>query len=261
MYGALSYVNRLTPMVRGLLIATVGVFALQVLSGMLLGGDVLTELFGLSGEGLRHAYIWQPVTYIFLHGGLLHLVLNMLVLAFMGPHVERAIGPRHVLALYLLSGALGGIGWLLLTPVSWIPCVGASGSIFGVLAAFAALFPRQPITLLVLFVFPVSMPAWQMVLLLGGAEMLSLLTARHSSIAYAAHLAGGLSGFIYARTISRGWPQMGFMFRRGRGPTPTWPVPDHREVDRILDKIAARGMASLTREERALLEQRARRGR
>ncbi len=121
--------------------------------------DGLYDLFALSFDGIRRHYYWQPITYMFLHGGFTHLLFNMFTLYFLGPETERSMGSRHFLALYLLSGLLGGLGWIWLSPHPYAACVGASGAIFGILAAFATLYPRRRLTLLIFFIFPVTLQA------------------------------------------------------------------------------------------------------
>ena len=94
----------------------------------------LYGLLALSLAGIRQGHLWQPLTYMFLHGGFTHLLFNMFTLYFLGPETERAMGSKHFLAMYLLSGLLGGLGWLWLSPNPYAVCVGASGAIFGVWA-------------------------------------------------------------------------------------------------------------------------------
>ncbi len=236
----------LTPAVRGLMLATVIAFLVQApLDALTQNGA--TKLFGLSIPGLQHWRIWQLVTYLFIHGGLMHIVLNMLGLYFMGPETERAIGTRHFLGLYFVSGILGGVGWLIISDEPWATCIGASGSLFGVMGAFAALFPQRQITLLVFFILPVTMKAWVMALSLAAVELSFLLTSA-GGIAYAAHLAGGVAGYVYALVL----------FRRPSASIIEFPsrpeVSEADDIDRILDKIARQGMGSLSRQERERLE-------
>lgn len=260
-----SFLEELPPAVRRLLEVTVAAFLFQIVADWFTQGW-FTALFALSVNGMVAGHIWQLATYLFLHGGLWHILLNMLALVFMGPAVERAVGTRHFLILYFVSGILGGLGWLLITPIRWIPCVGASGAIFGVMAAYGALFPQRIITLLLFYVVPISMKAWQMVLLLGAVELISLMTSTRGGVAYAAHLAGGVSGYVYAMTMFRGWRQPRwldtFRARRRRPFTPDPPARsagETAEMDRILEKIAGQGLGSLTREEREFMERVSRR--
>ena len=164
----------ITPAVKALLIAMVAVFFVQLLGDRMTGGAV-TGLLGLSWPGLKQGYLWQLVTYVFVHGNLFHLLLNGLVLFFMGPATERAIGTKQFYLLFLLSGVLGGVGWLLISSQEWAVCIGASGAVFGIIGAFAALFPHRPITLLLFFVLPITMKAWILAVSLAVLELLFLL--------------------------------------------------------------------------------------
>lgn len=219
----------------------------------------LETLLALSRAGLRHGYLWQPVTYMFLHGGFAHLLFNMFTLYFLGPETERAIGSKHFLAMYLISGVLGGLGWLWLMPLPGAECVGASGAIFGVLAAFATLYPRRQLTLLIFFIFPVTMMAWQLV---AGLALIEFILANNdnSGVAHTAHLAGAFAGFLYIDQLfenahlRRLWARLrDYIAQRPHTPRAGPPPPDQAEVDRILDKISAQGIQSLTKAERQTL--------
>ena len=122
----------------------------------------LISLFGLSLGGVRQGMFWQPFSYMFLHAGLFHIVANMFGLYFMGRQLETTLGTRRFVQLYLVSGVLGGLGWLILSGSHGIPCVGASAAVFGIVCAFAAMFPRQKLTLLVYFRLSSAWPcsAW-----------------------------------------------------------------------------------------------------
>lgn len=235
--------------VRFLIVSTVAVYLLQLFfDGITHGG--FTHLFGLSIRGLKHGSIWQLVTYLFVHGSPAHIFLNMLGLYFMGPETERAIGSRHFLILYFLSGILGGIGWLFISDAPWAVCIGASGAIFGVIGAFTALFPQRPITLLVFFVLPVTMKAWVLAVSLAVVELVFMLGTPQQGIAYAAHLAGGVAGYVYALALFRGLGGVMRAWKNWRREEPVSQV----ELDRILDKIAKEGIHSLSRQERKVLE-------
>lgn len=245
--------RRLTRAVRTLLGIMAGVFVVQWLTVPLVGDDFL-KLFALSIPGLKRGFLWQFATYIFLHAGLLHLLLNGLVLYFLGPETERTIGTRQFYALFMLSGILGGLGWVLITNAPWASCIGASGAVFGVLGAFAALYPNQPITVLVFFILPVTVRAWVLALVLGLIELMYMLQPGTGGVAYSAHLAGGIAGYIYASFAFRGGGVFRRFARSGWGwCAPRGVAPSQDEVDRILDKIAAQGMGSLTDRERETL--------
>ena len=251
-----GFLAQLPPVCATLIKINVGTYLLF----WLLRPGSLYGLLALSLGGIRHGYLWQPVTYMFLHGGFTHLLFNMFTLFFLGPETERAMGSKHFLAMYLLSGLLGGLGWLWLSPQPYALCVGASGAIYGVLAAFATLYPRRRLTLLVFFVFPVSLLAWQLVAGMAFIEFVLANNDPTSGIAHTAHLAGAFAGFLYidqlfeSTLLRRLWARArDYVAQRPHAPRAAPPPPDQGEVDRILDKISAQGIQSLTQAERQTL--------
>ena len=251
-----GFFAQLPPVCATLIKINVGVFLLF----WLLRPGALYGLLALSLDGMRHGHLWQPFTYMFLHGGFTHLLFNMFTLYFLGPETERAMGSKHFLAMYLLSGLLGGLGWIWLSPQPYALCVGASGAIYGVLAAFATLYPRRQLTLLVLFIFPVTLLAWQLVAGLAFIEFVLANNDPASGIAHTAHLAGACAGFLYidqlfeSATLRRLWGRLrDYVAQRPHVPRAAPPPLDQAEVDRILDKISAQGIQSLTKAERQTL--------
>jgi membrane associated rhomboid family serine protease len=243
-----------TRCVRLLLISTIALYVLQVLVDHVSYG-AFRQAIGLSVGGLLQGHVWQLVTYLFVHGSIMHLLFNMLALYLLGPELERTIGSRNFLLLYLLSGVVGGIGWLLLRyPMEGL-CIGASGAIFGVLGAFAALFPQRE---MVLIPIPIAVKTWILVLCLAGIQLVMLITPGRGGIAYAAHLAGGIGGYLYALSAFRpeaipSWLtllRMRGADRRRRKQL----APDRASVDQILDKLAREGIHKLTPAERAILD-------
>ena len=253
---ATGFFDRLPPVCAWLIKVNV---AVALVFFLLPGLRNLETLLALSRAGLHAGYLWQPVTYMFLHGGFTHLLFNMFTLYFLGPETERAMGSKHFLAMYLISGVLGGLGWLWLMPIPWTECVGASGAIFGVLAAFATLYPRRQLTLLIFFIFPVTMMAWQLV---AGLALIEFILANNdnSGVAHTAHLAGAFAGFLYidqlfdSAHLRRLWARLrDYVAQRPHTPRAGPPPPDQAEVDRILDKISVQGIQSLTKAERQTL--------
>lgn len=257
MHNGMFQYGGLTRGVRGLMVACVSVFILQLVLDFAGFGPLFMKVFGLNVEGILNGWLWQVITYSLLHGTLLHLLLNMLGLFFLGPELERHLGTSRFLMLFAFCCVLGGLGWLALIYPYEGTCVGASGGIFGLIGAFAGLFPHRQITLLVFFVLPVTMPAWLMAVLFGMLQLAYLFNPGSSGIAYAAHLAGGVAGYIFTRLL----------LRERTAPAPRGPrrsmfasdQPTPEEIDHLLDKISREGIHTLTPRERAQLQRASRR--
>ncbi len=248
-----------------ILVATVAAYVVQTVVWSSGGGGWVVRELALSRTGIRNGRVWQLFTYQLLHGGLGHLAMNMLALALLGPEVAQTLGPTRFAVLYVGSGLLGGLGYVLLDRH---PCLGASGAVFGVMAAFATLYPRRPMTLLLLPFF--TLPAWLMVLGIILLELLYLIQGFQGGVAHAAHLAGAVAGAVYARTVMRSpggglrdtlrewWERV-----RRSAARESWDrdpdAPPAEEIDRILDKVARGGLDALTRRERELLDAASRR--
>lgn len=262
----------LTPWVKRLLIANVAVFMVTMVN---------QEFFFRWFAFVPRAVLTQPwgaFTYMFLHGDLWHLLVNMLVLFFFGPPLEAKWGSADFIKFYLVCG-LGGVALsFLFAPAAWI--VGASAAIYGLMLAFALNWPDQPIY--IWGIFPVK--AKWLVGFLFAVSLFSAVGNGGGNIAHFAHLGGIITGFLYLRSEwrpgrSRGGRTVRVRIRRMA------PVPREEprqeakpgaaaekplsgkegavldEVDRILDKISAEGMKSLTPEERETLDNVSRRSR
>lgn len=236
--------------------------------------------FALSVEGLKNGFVWQLLTFQFMHAGLWHLVFNCWAIYVFGRAIEETLGWKKFLILYLSSGVVGGICQVLVA-LLWPdffggPVVGASAGAFGLVAAFAVLFPERELMLLLFFILPIRLSA-KMLLMLSAVLALAGIVFPGDHIANAAHLGGMLAGVVFIR-----------QFIQGRGLQ--WTFPSHRaaprervstrtgkssfwrsaanqpdeelstdefvksEVDPILDKISKRGIQSLTERERQILE-------
>ena len=147
---------------------------------------------------------WQLVSSAFLHGGPMHLGLNMLALHIFGRDVEGVLGARRFAALYFASVLVAAL--VQLAVVSWAvsgpryPTVGASGGVFGILLAFATFFPRR--TILLLFP-PIPLPAWLFVTLYGALELANGLLGTQAGVAHFAHLGGMLGAWLTLRRWRR----------------------------------------------------------
>jgi membrane associated rhomboid family serine protease len=196
-----------------LIILNVAIFFVQIMFSFVGTGEQVTPLSDVLVYylGLRPVfviekyYIWQLLTYMFLHGGFLHLFLNMYALLIFGVPVEQAWGSRRFLIYYLITGIGAGITILIINTVlggiNYItPTIGASGAVFGLLLAFGMLFPDAEI--LIFFVLP--MKAKFLVFLYGGIELYSLISSSgQSPISHAGHLGGILFGIIYFLIIRK----------------------------------------------------------
>ncbi len=147
--------------------------------------------------------LWQPVTYMFLHGGLGHLVFNMLALWMFGTELERLWGTRFFLRYYLVTGigaALVTVAWAL-SPLPYANAmyqsvvVGASGAIYGLLLAYGLYFPSR--TIYLYFLFPIQ--ARYFVMIVGAIAFLSSIGSSGGGVAHVAHLGGLLVGYLYLK--------------------------------------------------------------
>lgn len=145
---------------------------------------------------------WQLLTYAFLHANGLHIALNMYGLWMFGRDVEQLLGPRRFLALYFASVLCAGVTQLVVAALSAdpYPTIGASGGVFGVLLAFALLFPNRIIMLLFP---PVALPAKLLVALFAALELTLGVTGSAAGVAHFAHLGGMLGGYLVIRRQRR----------------------------------------------------------
>jgi rhomboid family protein len=192
----------LTPAVKALLIANVAVFVFQYVAEAL-AHVRLDRLFGLVPYDVtHHLFVWQLVTYMFLHGGIFHIGFNMLALWMFGTELESFWGTERFTRFYFITGIGAAICSTLVSWNSFIPTIGASGAIYGLLAAYGILFPER--TILLYFVIPIK--AKYFVILMGLLAFWSSLTATGSGVAHVAHLGGMLFGWLYLRY---GWGERG----------------------------------------------------
>jgi membrane associated rhomboid family serine protease len=180
--------------VKILIAANVLVFVLQSLSK-----GALDELFALWPlqpiGGQSYFHLWQIITYAFLHStaNITHLLFNMLGLWMFGAEVERYVGPRRLLACYFASVVTAALSQLFIPMLFASPpaaTIGASGGVFGLLLAYAFLFPKRKVIPLIP---PIPMPAWLFATLYAGVELFLGVTGTQSGVAHFAHL-GGMVG-------------------------------------------------------------------
>ena len=199
-----------------LLIINVAVFVIQSLMGEFAKDVPIDRYLGLSIEGLVHGFVWQFITYQFLHGSLMHLLLNSLGLFTFGYAVEQFLGVRRFVLLYLMSGVVGGfvhcLGGLIwpshfgvlvdtFNQLHYIPMVGASAGLFGLIAAFALMFPERDLTIYLFFVLPVTVSAKVLLGVSVGISILGVLIDK-GNVAHGAHAGGMLGGWLMLRWMS-----------------------------------------------------------
>jgi membrane associated rhomboid family serine protease len=190
---------RLTPAVKTLLIACFAFFVIQHTADQFFGMNVL-GWFALvpSSFVFEHRY-WQLFTYAFLHADVMHLFLNLMMLAFIGGELEAAWGTTRFLRFYFFCSVSAGLLYLVLQLFAsqgtglHIPMVGASGAIYGLLMAYGLIFGER--VLLFMMLFP--MKAKYFVWILAGIELMSTVFSSHGGLAGAAHLGGMAAGFGY----------------------------------------------------------------
>ena len=185
----------LPPVLKNLLIANFAVFLLQIA-----GGPEFTRLFGLhSPSVIGRLHLWQFATYMFLHGNVFHIAINMFLLFMFGRELEEMWGGKNFLKFYLVCGTGAGIVTYFFTMGTNILTIGASGAVFGILVAYAVIFPEREITLFLFFVLPLQLKAKHLVMILGFLEFLHVLAGTEDGIGHYAHLGGAVIGFIYLK--------------------------------------------------------------
>lgn len=254
MRDAVSSFRELPSAVKGLLIANTAVFLFALVPPV---AGALWGVFGLvPGRVTGQFWVWQLFTYMFLHAGFLHFFFNMLVLWSLGRFLEGEWGTAGFLKFYFTCGMGAGLFSVAFTPHSMNVTVGASGAIYGLLAAFAMLYPNS--VLYLYFIIPLR--ARVAVLVMGGFTLYASLAGQNDRVANLAHLGGLLWGYAYLKWGVWRWKLTGFWgrlsdWRPRRAAKPRGPALHElsEEVDRILDKILKEGVTSLTAEEQELM--------
>ncbi len=259
-----SFGPALTPTVRALLAVNITVFVLRMLLGDGETRYAFDQLFGLvPRQALDRGYIWQFVTYMFLHQNFWHIFFNMFLLWMFGSEIDTQWGKRAFLRYYLFTGVGAGLVYVLLMPriepaTAAIPLIGASGAGYGILTAYGLLYPERRV--LLWFLIPIKVK-W-FVIGLGIFELLATRTP--SSVGHLAHLGGILFGVLYLKVGDGLWRKYTRSRRRNRArgrfhvlddapPPASGPAAPRDEIDRLLEKISREGLASLTEQEREIL--------
>lgn len=229
-------------------------------------------------EGFQRLQVWRLVTFQFLHApdNLFHLLFNMFGMWVFGPMVEQALGRKKYLAFYLMCGIAGGLLYLLLNLCGLLgldlpgaldvsnvtPLVGASAGVFGVIVACAHIAPDARVQLLFP---PIPLKMTWMAYGYVALALFNLLTGGSNAGGDAAHIGGAIAGFFFIRNshllidffdvFGDSRPKKGGVSRGRTSKPPLKPrAPSTDEVDRILDKVNLKGIQSLTKKEKKILE-------
>ncbi len=262
----------LTPTVKSLMIINGVVFLIQQVGGLLAPG-LLESVFGISYAGVFYSFfLWQPLTYMFLHGGFMHIFFNLFTLWMFGGELENLWGGRKFLRYYLLSGI--GAGFFILamnyysvSSLGFAPqTIGASGAIYALLMAYGYTWPNREV--LLYFLFPIKVK--YIVLGLGLMEFfgsLSMASGKAGNISHIGHLGGLLCGYILLRFFKNSSMSSASRERASiisdaakkirlqkKQSEIDQRIKAKKIINESLAKIARSGMDSLTREERKQLE-------
>jgi membrane associated rhomboid family serine protease len=188
----------LPPGTQTLLLMNLALFALDVFTGYSLRDELALWPIGSGAVGGTGFMPWQLLTYGFLHENWVHILTNMFGLVMFGSGVERVWGRNRFLTYYFTCVLSAGLTQLLFTwyTHSFEPTVGASGGVFGLLLAFALLFPQRTV---ILIFPPIPMPAWLFATVYGAIELFQGVAGTQQGVAHFAHLGGMLGGYLLIR--------------------------------------------------------------
>ena len=242
-----------TDAIKVLIIINVGMYFLQIITGSQLD---MVKIFGLSARTVW-PLIWQPITYMFIHGGVWHVAINMFVLWMFGSELETIWGKNEFLKYYFVTGVGAGVLWLFFNiGGSNAILIGASGAVYGILMAYGLIFPNR--TVYLYFLFPIKVK-W-FVLFIGAIAFISSMGIG-SNISHLTHLSGMLIGYLYLR-FSNDWRNISFNFRKKiielkttqKKKDKEQDIKLQQEVDILMEKANICGWESLSDEEQVKLQ-------
>ena len=248
--GQFSYKPALfTDAIKILVSINFGIFLLQTIART---EGMFFPLFGLVPKLVWSEFmLWQPFTYLFFHGGIWHVLINMFVLWMFGSELERLWGKEHFLKFYFVTGVGAGLVTMIFGLSSMTPIVGASGAVYGVLLAYGLTYPNR--TVYLYGIIPIK-SLWFVV----GIGVIAFMSSfdNVSQISHLTHLSGMVIGYLMLKRPIR-FNDLWFTIRKRtleyKIKHEEKKVTQHqeieREIDRILDKINREGFESLTEEE------------
>lgn len=248
--GQFSYKPALfTDAIKILVSVNFGIFLLQTIAKT---ESLFFPLFGLVPKLVWSEFmLWQPFTYLFFHGGVWHVLINMFVLWMFGSELERIWGKEHFLKFYFCTGVGAGLVTMLFGLNSMTPIVGASGAVYGILLAYGLTYPNR--TVYLYGIIPIKS-----LLFVIGIGVIAFMSSfdNVSQISHLTHLSGMVIGYLMLKRPIR-WHDLWFSIRKR---TLEYKIQQEekkishqqaieRDIDRILDKINREGFDSLTEEE------------
>ena len=248
--GQFSYKPALfTDAIKILVSVNFGIFLLQTIART---EGMFFPLFGLVPKLVWSEFmLWQPFTYLFFHGGIWHVLINMFVLWMFGSELERLWGKEHFLKFYFVTGVGAGLVTMIFGLNSMTPIVGASGAVYGVLLAYGLTYPNR--TVYLYGIIPIK-SLWFVI----GIGVIAFMSSfdNVSQISHLTHLSGMMIGYLMLKRPVR-FNDLWFTIRKRtleyKIKHEEKKVSQHqaieREIDRILDKINREGFDSLTEEE------------
>jgi membrane associated rhomboid family serine protease len=274
-----DYQRERTSFLIWLLSATVAGFIVQKVFQVWLGSPTFEQLTALSAWSIRNLYVWTLLSYPLLHENILHLLVMVLGMFFLGRELRPHLGERRMVAVTAAGVVIGGLAWLIFNFNRGGAVLGAAPILLCYLAVFACLFPNREISFLVFFIIPVTTRpkylAWIVLAISGLGFLFSEIPGGkfETGVAHSAHLGSMLAGWLYYRFVHEaswrsprgsGDIELPRWMTRAKKPSPPSPAPfrpnvgtreDIRaEVDRILDKINSDGFGALTPEEKRVLD-------
>ena len=238
-----------TSAIKILVSINIGIFLLQTLSRV---ENLFFPLFGLVPKLVwSEAMIWQPFTYLFFHGGVWHVLINMFVLWMFGSELERLWGKKEFLKFYFFTGIGSGIATMVFNLYSTIPVVGASGAVYGVLLAYGVTYPNRVVYLY--GIIPIK-SIW----FVFGIGLIAFTSSFNnlSQVSHITHISGMIIGYILLKRPIRINEMLFFIRKQAlefQSKRESKVVLKHQEIerdlDKILDKINIDGFESLTKEE------------
>ena len=248
--GEFSYQPTLfTSAIKVLVSVNFGIFVLQTLSN---AEGLFFPLFGLVPRMVwSELMIWQPFTYLFFHGGIWHVLINMFVLWMFGSELERLWGKSHFIKFYFVTGVGSGLLTMLFSLQSITPIVGASGAVYGVLLAYGLTYPNRQIYLY--GIIPIK-SIWFVI----GIGMIAFMSSFNniSQVSHITHLSGMLIGYLMLKRPVE-WRSLWFSIRKRtleyrvvqEEKKATHRQKIEQDIDIILDKINREGFDSLSQKE------------